>query len=79
VDKKKTYSELMKACAMTRKTATEMTLTEIYVDMVLNELNLLNQKRKLKEEVDTALDQRDKKKFMSLSLQLKKLSEEYGI
>jgi uncharacterized protein YpiB (UPF0302 family) len=79
VDKKKTYSELMKACAMTRKTATEMTLTEIYVDMVLNELNLLNQKRKLKEEVDTALDQRDKKQFMSLSLQLKKLSEEYGI
>jgi uncharacterized protein YpiB (UPF0302 family) len=79
VDKKKTYSELMKACAMTRKTATEMTLTEIYVDMVLNELNLLNQKRKLKEEVDTALDQRDKKKFLSLSLQLKNLSEEYGI
>ncbi|WP_456271869.1 IDEAL domain-containing protein [Bacillus sp. AK031] len=79
MDKKKTYSELMKASAMTRKTATEMTLTEIYVDMVLNELHLLNQKRKLKEEVDTALDQRDQKKFMSLSLQLKKLSEEYGI
>lgn len=79
MDKKKTYSELMKACAMTRKSATEMTITEIYVDMVLNELSLLNQKRKLAEEVDTALDQRDKKKFMSLSLQLKKMADEYGI
>lgn len=79
MDKKKTYSEMMKACAMSRKTATDMTLTEIYVDMILNELNLVNQKRKLQEELDSALDQRDKKKFMALSLQLKKLTEEYGI
>ncbi|MGD6965377.1 IDEAL domain-containing protein [Rossellomorea vietnamensis] len=79
MDKKKTYSEMMKACAMSRKTATDMTLTEIYVDMILNELNLVNQKRKLQEELDSALDQRDKKKFMALSLQLKKLIEEYGI
>jgi uncharacterized protein YpiB (UPF0302 family) len=79
MDKKKTYSEMMKACAMSRKTATDMTLTEIYVDMILNELNLVNQKRKLQEELDSALDQRDKKKFMALSLQLKKMTEEYGI
>jgi uncharacterized protein YpiB (UPF0302 family) len=79
MDKKKTYSELMKACAMSRKTATEMTLNEIYVDMVLNELSLFNQKRKLKEELDSALDQRDEQTFMTLSLQLKKLNEEYGI
>jgi uncharacterized protein YpiB (UPF0302 family) len=79
MDKKKTYSELMRASGMSRKTATEMTLNEIYVDMVLNELNLLNQKRKLKEELDCALDQRDEKKFMTLSGQLKKLTEEYGI
>ncbi|MGF2615291.1 IDEAL domain-containing protein [Rossellomorea vietnamensis] len=79
MDKKKTYSEMMKACAMSRKTATEMTLNEIYVDMVLNELHLVNQKRMLKEELDCALDQRDKKKFMALSLQLKNLNEEYGI
>ncbi|WP_421384112.1 IDEAL domain-containing protein [Bacillus salacetis] len=79
MDKKKTYSELMKAGAMSRKTATEMTLNEIYVDMVLNELSLLNQKRKLKEELDRALDQRDENKFMTLSHQLKNLTEEYGI
>ncbi|WP_044022848.1 IDEAL domain-containing protein [Bacillus sp. SG-1] len=79
MDKKKTYSEMMKASAMSRKTATEMTLNEIYVDMVLNEVNLMNQKRKLKEELDCALDQRDKQKFMTLSLQLRKLTEEYGI
>ncbi|MGD6801533.1 IDEAL domain-containing protein [Rossellomorea vietnamensis] len=79
MDKKKTYSEMMKACAMSRKTATDMTLTEIYVDMILNELNLVNQKRKLQEELDSALDQRDKKKFMALSQQLKKMTEKYGI
>ncbi|MGM0846796.1 MAG: IDEAL domain-containing protein [Bacillota bacterium] len=79
MDKKKTYSELMKACAMSRKTATDMTLTEIYVDMILNEIDLTNQKRQLKEELDSALDQRDRKKFMKLSLQLRKLTEEYGI
>ncbi|RIW35325.1 IDEAL domain-containing protein [Bacillus salacetis] len=79
MDKKKTYSELMRACAKTGKTAAEMTLNEIYVDMVLNEISLLNQKKKLKEELDCALDQHNRQKFMTLSLQLKKLNEEYGI
>jgi uncharacterized protein YpiB (UPF0302 family) len=79
MDKKKTYSELMRACTKSGKTAAEMTLNEIYVDMVLNELSLMNQKKKLKEELDCALDQRDKQKFMTLSLQIKKLNDEYGI
>ncbi|WP_409253378.1 IDEAL domain-containing protein [Bacillus sp. SCS-153A] len=79
MDKKRTSSELMKANANSRKTATEMTLNEIYVDMVLNEISLMNQKRKLQAELDCALDQRDKRKFMTLSLQLKNLNEEYGI
>ncbi|MCA0149036.1 MULTISPECIES: IDEAL domain-containing protein [Rossellomorea] len=78
MESKKSYTEMMKAAAMTRKKAAERSVMEIYIDMVLHESILMTQKSKLLIDIDAALDTKDKALFMKLSKELNELNVSYG-
>ncbi len=78
MEKKNTYTELMKSCAMTRKKANERSVLDIYIEMVICESLWMNQKEKLIEEINQSLDERNQTKFIKLSNKLKQLNLQYG-
>ncbi|TMU88154.1 IDEAL domain-containing protein [Bacillus sp. BHET2] len=78
MENKKSYTELMKASAMTRKKAAERSVLEIYIDMVLHESILKTQKAKLLTDIDAALDKKDKSLFLKLAKELNQLNLSYG-
>ena len=78
MESKKSYTEMMKAAAMTRKKSAERSVMEIYIDMVLHESILMTQKSKLLIDIDAALDTKDKVLFMKLSKELNELNVSYG-
>ncbi|MGM0851945.1 MAG: IDEAL domain-containing protein [Bacillota bacterium] len=78
MENKKSYTEIMKASAMTRKKAAERSVMEIYIDMVLHESLLTTRKTKLLTDIDAALDQKNKPLFMKLSKELNELNLSYG-
>ncbi|BCB02968.1 IDEAL domain-containing protein [Bacillus sp. KH172YL63] len=78
MENKKSYTELMKASAMTRKKAAGRSVMEIYIDMVVHESILKSQKDRLLTDIDAALDQHDKPLFMKLTEELKTLNVSYG-
>ncbi|MBS4171986.1 IDEAL domain-containing protein [Bacillus sp. FJAT-49736] len=77
MERKKSYTELMKDYAMTQL-QNEKLMMQIYSDMVLNELVLKRQKELLLYKIDEALDRKDKKNFMKLTSDLKVLQERFG-
>ncbi|WP_335870095.1 IDEAL domain-containing protein [Bacillus sp. 2205SS5-2] len=79
MENKKSYAELMKACAMTRKQSPDLSMTEIYIDMVLQEILFHHQREKLQQEIDLALDQRNHPNFLHYSTQFKELKLQYGM
>jgi uncharacterized protein YpiB (UPF0302 family) len=79
VEKKKSYTELTKACAMTRQTSKERSVLEIYVDMVIHESLLTTKRNEILEQINTSLDEQDKSKFMELTDELKELQVGYGL
>ncbi|KAA0565211.1 IDEAL domain-containing protein [Rossellomorea aquimaris] len=78
MENKKSYTEMMKASAMTRKKAAERSVMEIYIDMVLHESLLMTRKTKLLTDIDAALDKKNKPLFMKLSKELNELNLSYG-
>ncbi|MDT9023527.1 MULTISPECIES: IDEAL domain-containing protein [Rossellomorea] len=78
MENKKSYTEMMKASAMTRKKAAERSVMEIYIDMVLHESILMTRKTKLLTDIDAALDKKNKPLFMKLSKELNELNLSYG-
>ncbi|WP_064092179.1 IDEAL domain-containing protein [Rossellomorea aquimaris] len=78
MENKKSYTEMMKASAMTRKKSTEKSVLEIYIDMVLNESILKTRKTKLLKDIDAALDNKNKSLFMELTNELNQLNLSYG-
>ena len=78
MENKKSYTEMMKASAMTRKKSAEKSVMEIYIDMVLHESILKTQKSKLLKDIDSALDAKDRVLFMKLSKELNELNVSYG-
>ncbi|PKR86705.1 IDEAL domain-containing protein [Heyndrickxia camelliae] len=77
MEKKKSYTELMKDYAMTQL-QNEKWMLHIYSDMILNELILKRQREQILREIDNALDIKDKKQFMKLTNELKNLEERFG-
>ncbi|MEI5906478.1 IDEAL domain-containing protein [Bacillus spongiae] len=73
MENKKSYAELMKACAMTRKQSPELTMTQIYIDMVLQEVLFHHKREILQRKVDLALDQRNHGNFIHYSTLLNEL------
>jgi uncharacterized protein YpiB (UPF0302 family) len=79
LENKKSYTEMMKASAMTRKRNAERNVLEIYIDMLLYESILASQKTKLLEDIDTALDLKNESLFMKLTEELKEINIRYGL
>jgi uncharacterized protein YpiB (UPF0302 family) len=76
--KEKSYSEIMKASVMKRIKAKESFVLDLYVDMLISEIQLNNKKEKLLLKIDKAIDDRDKILFLSLTDELKDLNKQFG-
>ncbi len=51
---------------------------EVLVDMMIYEAQLTHAQRKLKEQIDMALDNKDKALFLELSSELIELEKKFG-
>ena len=74
----KSYTELMKLGAMKRNRMKENFVQDLYIDMLLSEIQLTVEKEKLLRKIDAAIDGRDKKSFHHLSGQLKEINKKFG-
>jgi uncharacterized protein YpiB (UPF0302 family) len=76
--KEKSYSEIMKASVMKRIKAKETFVQDLYVDMLISEIQLKNQKEKLLMKIDKAIDERNRTLFFTLTEELKALDKQFG-
>ena len=76
--KEKSYSETMKASVMKRIKAKESFVLDLYVDMLISEIQLNTKKEKLMSKIDKAIDDRDKILFLTLTEELKDLNKQFG-
>ncbi|WP_079507976.1 IDEAL domain-containing protein [Mesobacillus jeotgali] len=76
--KEKSYSETMKASVMKRIKAKESFVLDLYVDMLISEIQLNTRKEKLMTRIDKAIDERDKILFLTLTEELKDLNKQFG-
>jgi len=74
----KSYTELMKLGAMKRNKLKENFVLDLYIDMLLSEIQLTVEKEKLLRKIDLAIDHRDRKSFLFLSEQLKEINKKFG-
>ncbi|WP_462408928.1 IDEAL domain-containing protein [Neobacillus sp. Marseille-QA0830] len=76
--KEKSYAELMKIAAMKRTRLKENFVQDLYIDMLLMEIQLTVEKEKLLQKIDLAIDRGDRKSFLQLSSQLKEVNKKFG-
>ncbi|MBS4188806.1 IDEAL domain-containing protein [Bacillus sp. FJAT-49705] len=74
----KSYTELMKKNAMKKKKLKESYVLDLYIDMLLSEVLLTSEKKKLQKEIDHAIDEGNKNKFNHLSKQYIELTKRFG-
>lgn len=74
----KSYTELMKLGAMKRNRLKENFVQDLYIEMLLSEIQLTVEREKLLQKIDEAIDCRDKKAFLHLSGQLKEITKKFG-
>ncbi|ETI68683.1 IDEAL domain-containing protein [Neobacillus vireti] len=74
----KSYTELMKLGAMKRNRMKENFVQDLYIEMLLSEIQLTVEKEKLLRNIDLAIDRQDKKLFLRLSGQLKEINKRFG-
>jgi uncharacterized protein YpiB (UPF0302 family) len=74
----KSYQELMKIGAMKRARMKENFVQDLYIEMLLSEIQLNVEKEKLLRKIDKAIDNRDKKTFQLLSNELIKINKRFG-
>ncbi|WP_141433147.1 IDEAL domain-containing protein [Bacillus sp. 03113] len=74
----KSYSELMKNGVMKKKNGKESFVLDLYIDMVLSEVQLNAEKEKLTEMINQALDERNEEKFIHLSNHYSTLARRFG-
>ncbi len=76
--KDKSYTELMKISAMNRNQAKENFVLNLYIEMLLAEIQLTSEKEKLLKKIDSAIDGHDKKSFLLLSREYIDLTKRFG-
>lgn len=76
--KEKSYSEIMKSSMMKRIKSKESFVLDLYVDMLISEIQLNTKKQTLLKKIDKAIDNKDKKLFLSLTEELKELNKQFG-
>jgi len=74
----KSYSDLMKIGAMKRTRLKENFVQDLYIEMLLSEIQLNVEKEKLLRKIDNAIDTRDKKTFQLLSNELININKRFG-
>lgn len=74
----KSYTELMKMGAMRSRHLKETFVLDLYIDMVISEIQLNIEKAQLTVLIDKAIDEQNKDKFMELSNQFSNLTKRYG-
>nr|WP_263328393.1 IDEAL domain-containing protein [Neobacillus sp. Marseille-Q6967] len=73
----KSYTELMKIGAMKRQKR-ENFVQDLYIDMLLSEIQLTVEKEKLLKKIDSAIDHRDQVSFVHLAAKLRELNKRFG-
>lgn len=73
----KSYTELMKIGAMKRQRK-ENFVQDLYIEMLLSEIQLNVEREKLLKKIDRAIDHRDKQNFYLLSKQLVEINKRFG-
>ncbi|WP_225650507.1 MULTISPECIES: IDEAL domain-containing protein [Bacillaceae] len=63
---------------MKRIKAKESFVLDLYVDMLISEIQLNTRKEKLMSKIDKAIDERDKILFLTLTEELKDLNKQFG-
>lgn len=76
--KEKSYTELMKLAAMNRNKMKENFIQDLYIDMLLREIQLTIEKEKLLRKIDSSLDLKDEKSFRLLTVQLREVNKRIG-
>ncbi|WP_167578558.1 IDEAL domain-containing protein [Jeotgalibacillus proteolyticus] len=79
MENNKSFAEFMNESTVPQKQSSEMTMMEIYVDMVLNEILIKHRKEQLLTAINEALDQKDREAFMSYSAELNTLEDTHGV
>ncbi|MEH7414324.1 IDEAL domain-containing protein [Neobacillus drentensis] len=74
----KSYQELMKIGAMKRTRMKENFVQDLYIEMLLSEIQLNVEKEKLMRKIDKAIDTRDKQTFQLLSNELILINKRFG-
>jgi uncharacterized protein YpiB (UPF0302 family) len=77
--KDKSYTELMKISAMNRSQAQENFIQNLYIEMLLVEIQLNSEKEKLVKKIDKAIDNNDKETFLLLSKKFIELTKRFGL
>ncbi|GIN37954.1 MULTISPECIES: IDEAL domain-containing protein [Heyndrickxia] len=77
MENRKSYTDLVKAYAMTQ-IKNENFMVEIYAEMILQELLLTKRKEQIRKKIDSALDRRDIKAFSLLTDELIELEKQFG-
>jgi len=72
------YTEMMKSTAMQKHLGKETFMVELYVDMMLQEALLKNEKDKILVKIDEALDQRNEENFHHYCKQLQEITQQFG-
>lgn len=79
MNNEKSYSNLMKSCAMEQKKGKEeQTVLQIYIEIIMHEALLKAEKEKLAVAIDKALDEKDKETFTLLSKKYTELAKRFG-
>ena len=76
--KDKSYTELMKLSAMNRGQDKEHFMQNLYIEMLLTEIQLKIEKEKLTKKIDAAIDRRDRQTFLELSQKFRELTKRFG-
>lgn len=71
----KANTDIVKAVDVT---VDQGTMEDVLMDMMIYEAQLTHAQKKLKKEIDQALDNRDKEAFMKLSAELIELEKNFG-
>lgn len=73
----KSYSKLVKAHS-NKKTNQTATIQEILIEMIIHESILVSKQKKLEQQIDDALDTKNKPLFLQLSAEMIQLKKRFG-
>ena len=79
MENNKSFAEFMNESTVPQKQSSEMTMMEIYVDMVLNEILVKHRKEQLLTAINESLDHKDQAAFMKHSTELNTLQDTHGV